>query len=46
MNQRGIALLTGLVLLASISLLALMAASGMIMQKQLSTNFRQDIKAL
>jgi Tfp pilus assembly protein PilX len=46
MNQRGIALLTGLVLLASVSLLALMAASGMIMQKQLSSNFRQDIKAL
>jgi len=45
-NQRGIALLAGLVLLASISLLALMAASGMIMQKQLSSNFRQDMKAL
>jgi Tfp pilus assembly protein PilX len=46
MNQRGIALLAGLVLLASISLLALMAASGMIMQKQLASNFRQDMKAL
>jgi len=45
-NQRGIALLAGLVLLAAISLLALMAASGMIMQKHLSSNFRQDMKAL
>lgn len=46
MNQRGIALIAGLVLLASISLLALMAASGMIMQKQMASNFRQDMKAL
>ncbi len=46
MTQRGIALLAGLVLLASISLLALMAASGMIMQKHMASNFRQDMKAL
>ncbi len=46
MTQKGIALLAGLVLLASISLLALMAASGMIMQKHMASNFRQDMKAL
>jgi Tfp pilus assembly protein PilX len=45
-TQRGIALIAGLVLLASISLLALMAASGMIMQKHMASNFRQDMKAL
>jgi len=45
-TQKGIALLAGLVLLASISLLALMAASGMIMQKHMASNFRQDMKAL
>jgi Tfp pilus assembly protein PilX len=39
-------MIAGLVLLASISLLALMAASGMIMQKQMASNFRQDMKAL
>lgn len=39
-------MLAGLVLLASISLLALVAASGMIMQKHMASNFRQDMKAL
>lgn len=46
MNQRGIALIAGLVLLAAISLLGLMAASGMILQKHMASNFRQDMLAL
>ena len=46
MKQRGIALIAGLVLLAAISLLGLMAASGMILQKHMASNFRQDMLAL
>jgi Tfp pilus assembly protein PilX len=46
MNARGVALIAGLVLLATISLLALVAASGMILQKRMAANFVQDAQAL
>jgi Tfp pilus assembly protein PilX len=43
---RGIALLMGLVLLAAVSLLALMAANGMLLQRRISGNFSADSAAL
>lgn len=46
MKHRGIALLTGLVLLAAISLLALFTSSGMILQRHMAANFEQDTLAL
>ena len=46
MNQRGIALLTGLVLLAAISLLALSASSGMLLQRSMAANFQENAVAL
>ena len=46
MKEKGVALIVGLVLLAAISLLALMAASGMILQKHMASNFQQDMQAL
>ena len=46
MNERGIALIAGLVLLSAISLLGLMAASSMILQKHMASNSRQDMLAL
>jgi Tfp pilus assembly protein PilX len=45
-KEKGVALIAGLVLLAAISLLALMAASGMVLQKHMATNFQQDAQAL
>jgi Tfp pilus assembly protein PilX len=46
MKCRGIALLMGLVLLAAISLLALMAANGMLLQRRMSANFGAGGRAL
>jgi len=46
MNARGVALITGLVLLAAISLLALAGTSAMILQKHMATNFKLDARAL
>ena len=46
MKPRGIALLAGLVLLASISLLALSAASGMVLQRNMSFNYQENTLAL
>jgi Tfp pilus assembly protein PilX len=43
---RGIALLMGLVLLAAISLMALMAANGMLLQRRMSANFGASNSAL
>ncbi len=46
MNSRGIALLAGLVLLAAISLLALTAASGTVLQHNMAMNFQENSMAL
>lgn len=46
MNSRGIALLTGLMLLAAISLLALSAASGTLLQRNMAINFEENAQAL
>lgn len=46
MKQRGIALLAGLVLLTAISLLALSASSGMILQRNMTMNFQENSLAL
>lgn len=46
MRSRGIALLTGLILLAAISLLALSAASGMMLQRNMSINLEENAIAL
>ena len=46
MNTRGMALITGLLLLAAISLLALVGASGMILQRHMASNFKHDASAL
>ena len=46
MKERGIALLAGLVLMASIGLLALSAASGMILQRNMAFNYQEDALAL
>lgn len=46
MNGRGIALLMGLVLLSAISLVAVMAANGMVLQRRMSANFGDDYRAL
>ena len=46
MNSRGIALLAGLVLLAAISLLALTAASGTVLQHNMAINFQENSTAL
>jgi len=46
MNSRGVALLMGLVLLAAIGLLALMATSGMVLQRHMSANFSESGRAL
>jgi Tfp pilus assembly protein PilX len=45
-KARGIALLMGLVLLAAISLLALMATNGMLLQRRMSANFSAVSRAL
>ncbi len=46
MNNRGIALLAGLILLASISLLALLTASGTVLQRNMASNFEDKALAL
>ncbi len=46
MNNRGIALLAGLILLASISLLALVTASGTVLQRNMAGNFEDKALAL
>ena len=46
MNSRGIALLAGLMLLAAVSLLALTAASGTILQRNMANNFQENSLAL
>ena len=46
MNDRGIALVTGLILLAAISLLALVSTSGMLLQNQMASNQTQGAIAL
>lgn len=46
MKDRGIALLMGLVLLAAVSLLALMAANGMVLQRHMAANFSERASAL
>lgn len=46
MKARGIALLMGLVLLAAVSLLAVMSANGMLLQLRMSANFGVSGKAL
>lgn len=46
MKARGIALLMGLVLLAAVSLLALMAANGMVLQQHMAANFGDKARAL
>ena len=44
--QRGAALLLGLVLLAAVSLLALTATNGMVLQRRMAANFNDDRRAL
>lgn len=46
MNNRGIALLAGLILLAAISLLALVVASSTVLQKNMAGNFEDKALAL
>ncbi|MBT8048881.1 MAG: hypothetical protein HKN57_00640 [Xanthomonadales bacterium] len=46
MNQQGVALLAGLVLMAAVSLLALSAASGMVLQRSMASNFQESMLAL
>lgn len=46
MNHRGIALITGLVLLAAVSLLAVLAASGTLLQRNMAANFKEGSIAL
>jgi Tfp pilus assembly protein PilX len=46
LNSRGIALFTGLVLLAALSLLALTAASGTVLQRTMAANFQENSMAL
>jgi len=46
MRPRGIALLMGLVLLAAVSLLAVMAANGTLLQRRMSANFGASSRAL
>jgi Tfp pilus assembly protein PilX len=46
MRIRGIALLMGLVLLAAISLMALMTMNGMLLQRRMSANFGASNRAL
>ncbi len=46
MKQRGVALITGLVLLAVLSLFALVATSGMILQRHMASNYQENKRAL
>jgi Tfp pilus assembly protein PilX len=46
MNHQGMALVTGLILLAAISLLALFSTSGMLLQNQMASNLAQGAIAL
>lgn len=45
MSQQGIALLTGLVFLAAVSLLALVSTNGMILQRHQAANFEENTRA-
>ena len=45
MKARGVALVTGLVMLAAISLLALTAAGGMTLQRHQAANFQDRVRA-
>jgi Tfp pilus assembly protein PilX len=45
-NARGIALLAGLVLLAAVSLLAILAASGTLLQRNMAANYHENSLAL
>lgn len=45
MKHRGIALLMGLVLLAALSLLALLAASGTVLQRNMAANYQEQMLA-
>jgi len=44
-SQQGIALLTGLVFLAAVSLLALVATNGMVLQRHQAANFEENVRA-
>lgn len=46
MREHGIALLIGLILLAALSLLALVSTSGMMLQRRMAANFEQRSAAL
>ncbi len=46
MKNRGIALLTGLVLLAAVSLLALSATTGTLLQRNMAINYEENALAL
>jgi len=46
LKSRGIALLAGLVLLAAVSLLALSAASGTVLQRNMAINYQENALAL
>ena len=46
MNERGAALLLGLILLSAVSLIAVVAASGSILQRQMASNFADSARAL
>jgi len=46
LNNRGIALFAGLVLLAAVSLLALSAASGAVLQRNMAINYQENAVAL
>lgn len=46
MKNRGIALLAGLVLLAAVSMLAVLAASGTLLQRNMAANFREGALAM
>jgi Tfp pilus assembly protein PilX len=46
MNARGFALLAGLLLLAAVSLLAVLTASGTLLQRNMTANFQENSLAL
>lgn len=46
MKSQGVALLAGLILLAAVSLLALSAASGAVLQRNMAINFQENLTAL
>jgi len=46
LKSQGVALLAGLILLAAVSLLALSAASGAVLQRNMAINFQENLTAL